>query len=70
MGGPDFISFLGVTQQTSSGSNAGYVVAAVIMILSFIGIILLIGVNMAIIITRKRYRKKFAPLVSVGFQTE
>ena len=54
----------------SSGSNTGYVVAGVIMILSFIGIILLIGVSMAIIIIRKRYRKKFAPLVSIGFQTE
>ena len=70
MGGPDFISFLGVTQQPSSGSNTGIVVAGIIMILSFIGVILLIGVNMVIIIIRKRYRKRFAPQVSVEFQTE
>lgn len=59
-----------VTQQPSSGSNTGYVVAGVIMILSFIGIVLLIGVYMAIKIIRKRYRKKFSPLVSVGFQAD
>ena len=65
-----FQLFLGVTLPTSSGSNAGYVAAGVIIILLSIGVILLIAVFVAIIM-RKRYQKKFTPQVdSSGFQTE
>lgn len=66
----DIVYEPGVTLQTSSGSNAGYVAAGVIIILLSIGVILLIAVFVAIIM-RKRYQKKFTPQIdSSGFETD